>query len=367
MQALGLEPSLDELLSLRFFAVSSARGYTTAGSFLRFLLDTYGAEKLRALYGNGGDFAAAYGEPLEQLEVKWKAMLATIAVPSDAIEASRERFRGGSVFSRPCPHAIAAAREHAAEVFAKGDRAGALALMRGVCDEAPEEPRYRLELGDYLAGGDASERAEAATLWQRVVDDTAGDVTSSLRGDAYERLARVAASHGDLVQTAKLVEAARALPVDVNAHRQLEAEAYALAYAGPAGSELRSYFFPAGDKSLEPVQWAQLATIAEPMSGFAHYLVGLQRANNGEVAEAAGDLSRALDLGLPGAPFVKNAARKLALVAYRANDPDRVRRAIAVLAGPDMTTVEQLLAKDWRARLEFSSRSRTASGDRPTP
>ena len=328
MQALGVEPSLGELLSLRFFAVSSARGYTTAGSFLRFLLDTYGAPKLRALYGNGGDFAAAYGMPLAQLEAEWKAMLATIAVPTDAVEASRERFRGGSVFSRPCPHAVAAAREHAAEVFAHGDRAEALALMRHVCSEAPEEPRYRMELGDYLAGGTPAERAEAATLWQRVIDDTTDDVTSSLRGEAYEHLARAAAERGDLAATATLVQTAVALPIDTNAHRQLEAEVFALAYTGPAGSALRSYFFPTGVRSLDPKQWALQATLAEPELGLAHYLLGLQRANDERLRGRGAHGSRsALDLGLPGPAFVKNAARRLALVGYRGGDAAGVATA----------------------------------------
>ncbi|HEX4422543.1 MAG TPA: hypothetical protein VH165_31730, partial [Kofleriaceae bacterium] len=59
MQDLGVQPAIGRLLSLEFFSVSSARGYTTAGSFLRYLLDTYGAAKLRVLYGSGGDFEAA--------------------------------------------------------------------------------------------------------------------------------------------------------------------------------------------------------------------------------------------------------------------------------------------------------------------
>src|SRR5262249_13526657 len=57
MQVMGVEPTIQELMSANFFTVSAARSYTTAGSFLRFLLDTYGAAKLRDVYG-GGDFEA---------------------------------------------------------------------------------------------------------------------------------------------------------------------------------------------------------------------------------------------------------------------------------------------------------------------
>ncbi len=58
LELMGMRPALRDLLSIQFFEFSSARGYTTAGSFLRFLLDTYGAPKLRALYHSGGDFAS---------------------------------------------------------------------------------------------------------------------------------------------------------------------------------------------------------------------------------------------------------------------------------------------------------------------
>src|SRR6185437_1016505 len=128
------------------FEFSSARGYTTAGSFLRFLLDTYGPDKLRALYHDGGEFEAAYGKPLAALEIEWRAMIDKIELPAGVVEATRERFRGGSVFGRPCPHAIAARREAAFAELSHGDRAAAIQLIREVCSEAPDEPRNRIDL-----------------------------------------------------------------------------------------------------------------------------------------------------------------------------------------------------------------------------
>src|SRR5436190_18897053 len=108
MQQLGVQPTIRELLSLQFLTVSSARSYMTAGSFLRFLLDTYGAPSLRRLYESGGDFEGTYGKSIATLESEWRKMIATIALPPDVVEGNRERFRAGSVFARPCPHAIAA-------------------------------------------------------------------------------------------------------------------------------------------------------------------------------------------------------------------------------------------------------------------
>ena len=353
MADLGVEPSIRQLLSLEFFSVSSARGYTTAGSFLRFLLERHGPDKLRALYGSGGDFEAAYGAPLPALEGEWRAMLADIVLPPGASEAQRERFRGGSVFARPCPHAIAGRRERAARAFGAGDRRTAVELLRDNCREAPGEPRYRMDLGGVLIGGDLGEHAEAVATWTALARDAA-HVTSTLRVEALERLAREAATRGDRTAVEARIREAAALPIAGTERRQLAAEQLALAHRGPAAVALYGYFFVPG-----PIDAALLATwaaAAEPELGFAHYLLGLQRQGQGTWAESAAELDRALTLGLPDVLFVRNAARRLAVAAYRSHDRARVERAIAVLSGPGMMTPDHLLAKDWQDRLAFDAK-----------
>jgi len=355
LQQLGIDPSIERLLSLQFVSVSSARGYTTAGSFLRFLLDSYGAAKLRAMYRSGGDFEAAYGVPLATLEAAWRKMIATIELPAASVEAQRERFRGGSVFARPCPHAIAARRDRALRAYGAGDRSGAIALQRHVCDDAPEEPRHRLDLGDMLIGGDDRDRKEAESIWTTLAHD-AEQVTSTLRVEALERLARDAAARGDRAAVTARIHDAAALPIDSNERRQVDAEVFALDHDGAAAMPLYAYFFLS--TPLSNAMLARWAVIAEPALGFAHYLLGLQHAgaDGAQWATAADELDRALALGLPSPLFVRNAARRLALTAYRSHDHARVAKAIAVLAGPDMTTPDHLLAKDWQDRLDFDGR-----------
>jgi hypothetical protein len=352
MQDLGVQPAIGQLLSLQFFSVSSARGYMTAGSFLRFLLDGYGAEKLRALYRTGGDFEAAYGAPLADLEAGWRTMIGKIELPAGSSDAQRERFRGGSVFARPCPHAIAARRERALRAYVTGDRKTAVNLLRHVCDDAPEEPRNRMELGDMLVAGDAAEHQEAASIWTSLARDTE-NVTSTLRVEVLERLAREAAARGDRAGVEARIKEASALPIDSNERRQLDAEVFALAHRGAAAAPLYAYFFV--PTPIDNAMIAQWAVVAEPDLGFAHYLLGLQRLTLGLWTAAADELDRALALGLPGPLFVRNAARRLAIAGYRSHDTARVDKAIAALSGPGMTTTDRLFAKDWQDRLAFDA------------
>ena len=355
LQEMKALPPIDELLGLSFFTMSSAKGYTVAGSFLRFLLDRYGPERLREVYRSGGDFEAAYGVPRRELEGAWRGMIATIVLPPPAIETSKERFRAGSVFSRPCPHAIASRRERAARAMGEGDRDAAIALLRDVCDDSPGEPRYRLELGDVLsASDDPLQRVEAERLWQAIASNAAG-VTSSMRALAYERLIRTIGGR-DLGVTRRLVAAAVALPIDPNERRTLDGMAFALAHSGPAGDALRAYFVPAPDVTTTGLEQATAVAAAEPGLGMGHYLVGLQRSVRGDWAEAAAALERALARPLPGPAFVRNAARRLALAAYRTGDRNRLGVAIAALSS--LASGDRWLAGDWVARLAFDDTGR---------
>jgi hypothetical protein len=117
---------------------------------------------------------------------------------------------------------------------------------------------------------------------------------------------------------------------------------------------LYAYFFL--PSPLSNVMLARWAVLAEPELGFAHYLLALQHAGAAAWASGAAELDRALQLGLPNALFVRNAARRLALVGYRGHDRARVVQAIAVLSGKDMTSADHLLARDWQDRLDFDDR-----------
>jgi hypothetical protein len=123
--------------------------------------------------------------------------------------------------------------------------------------------------------------------------------------------------------------------------------AFALDHQGPAGAALRGYFF---GRAIPPRMYALTAVLGEPKLGLAHYLYGLQSAGT-DWATSAIELDLALAHGLPTLAFTKNAARRLAVAAYRTHDRNRLSLAITVLSGSNMASGDRLLAKDWLARL----------------
>ncbi|HEX4621462.1 MAG TPA: hypothetical protein VH208_07835, partial [Myxococcaceae bacterium] len=102
-----LAPDLRSLFQPQgFYANAAARAYTYAGSFLRYLSETYGKEKLQALYARG-DFEGAYGRSVDSLATEWEGVLDKLPLDPSATAQAFARFRQGSIFARRCAREVA--------------------------------------------------------------------------------------------------------------------------------------------------------------------------------------------------------------------------------------------------------------------
>jgi tetratricopeptide (TPR) repeat protein len=353
MQELGLAPPPERVLSTGFLQFSSARSYTMAGSLVRFLLDTRDTASFHALYRSGGAFEDAYGEPRADVLRDWQAMIDAVELPPRAAETVREQFRQPGIFSRVCPHAISRARVRAIDRWRRGAFDEAIEILRRVCRQAPQEPRYRLELTRYLVAGGQS--AQAADVYRELAADHE-HISSTLRAEALLGLAAIAARAGDLAEVVRLLDRTLELPIDEDQLRNAVAQRHAATHAGPAGPALRAYFW-GGDVRLgvDPLVLlgqAALAVWAEPGLGLGHYLLGRNLTNLGISDEAAASLARSLDLGLH--PLVaREAARELAAAAFLASEWPLVEQAAVILTAPAQPEVTRLFGADWRERVQW--------------
>ncbi len=344
MDQLGIAPSAADVLGVRFLTLSSAKSYTAAGSFMHFLLERYGAERLRALYRSGGDFQAAYHLSQRTLVDEWRRMLSTVVVPASDLEAARERFRQRGVFQRPCPHANARRLRRAATAR----REQAIAILRTVCTDAPDEPSYQLELAERLViGGAGAELAEGRAIFERFA---AGERGAILAAEALRALIQVEANQGHRAEMRALVERGLGLALDDERRRPFEAMRAALEARGFAGLALRTYFFDSGFEDGEPLAAAFLTAFFAD-DGLGWYLVGLRAAERNHHALAAFGLAQGFARGLPSRLFVRNGARRLAVEAYRAGDRAALDTAMTALAASDYET-DRALAADWRERAD---------------
>ena len=161
MRRQKLAPDMRKLMGTEgFYQSAPSRAYTVAGSFLRFLADTYGPEKVRALYAHA-DFQRAYGRPLDELVTEWERYVDALPLDEAAISRAFLRFRTGALFTRACAREVARLQKTAQEALAS-DPQEALELYRRATELQPEEPTY--PMGQAIALDQLDRTTEAAQL-----------------------------------------------------------------------------------------------------------------------------------------------------------------------------------------------------------
>ncbi len=348
MRRLKLAPDIRAIVDpIGFYGQPPSRAYTLAGSFLRFLADRYGAASLRALYP-GGDFAHAFGKPLDELAREWESFLDAMPLSERALHTAEVRFERGSIFARPCAREVALLRGEAA-TLREADPDRALGLYRRCQQIEPGNPAHLRGEAELLhARGDLE---GAHGVWQGLLTQ-AGDGVGA-RAQALMALGDLAWERGNLAQAresfSKLLELHRDQATDRTAWVKLES--LEDAETGPA---LRRFF----GRHPGLAEILRLDEIADrrPDWATAPYLIGRQLFNHGAPADALPHLERARALGLGHRELALENLRLLGTASYLAGDCPRAREVWEELARAG-DEADRVRAADWTARCEFEART----------
>jgi hypothetical protein len=143
-----------------FWTGRGAVSYATMGSFVRYLLDEYGAGRLKRVYARA-NFAEAYGRPLPALVREWADSLARRPVVTRAArDVVARQFTRPSLFETDCPHYVPPHRRHlqaARRARRAGDTASVGRHLRRAVAAAPRSPSAQAALAHHrLARGRAA-------------------------------------------------------------------------------------------------------------------------------------------------------------------------------------------------------------------
>ena len=143
MRRQKLAPDMRKLMGPRASTRRRPRARTRwRARFLRYLADTYGAEKLRALYAHG-DFHAGVRPPLDELVTEWEQYVDALPLDEAAVSRAFARFRTGSLFTRACAREVARLSRRPPAGARQRPRGRAGALPRAA-ELQPEEPAFRI-------------------------------------------------------------------------------------------------------------------------------------------------------------------------------------------------------------------------------
>ncbi len=191
---LGLAADVAARLSpAGFWTGRGAVSYTTAGSFVRFLIERYGAGRFRRAYA-WADFEAVYGKPVEVLAEEWERYLLGLPVVATGTEALvTRRFAVPSLFEKRCPHhvpAYARAFRAGERALAEKDTAAAALHFERALAERPGFTAARVQAARLTLAGGEAEAAIAALDTVAMERRTPGLLVTL--GDAYALAGRAA-------------------------------------------------------------------------------------------------------------------------------------------------------------------------------
>jgi hypothetical protein len=351
--------ALVPVMGPRFYALGVSEAYAIAGSFCRFLIDTRGADKLMAIHRAGGREDAwrrIYGVDFAALGAEWQRF-----VDGQAVSAADRAFalawlRRPSVFGRPCAHAVAVERQQAWQAARAGDRAGALATWRAVCDGDLSEPQDLANASDAaLLADDRREARRFAT--DLLARHDPGDV---LRGSAEMALGDVALLDGDVAAASLAYERAARLPMDDWSARMLTLKRLVSSWpSGQSRTTLARVLVIAERESEPSFDLTDLRALVdhEPHRALFRYVLARQLLARNRFREVV-DLLSVAGAGepLPDARLDEDRQHLAGAAAFRVGEYARARSIFARLAEePGAGEAVRRDARDWRDRCEFAA------------
>lgn len=105
---------------LNFFGINSSLSYVYSGSFIKYLIDRYGAESFKRVY-QGNDYREIYGRTLAELAREYYYFIGSLNLAYNMPDEANYYFGRKTVFQKNCAHYIAWKTEQAWEVYNRGD------------------------------------------------------------------------------------------------------------------------------------------------------------------------------------------------------------------------------------------------------
>lgn len=165
------------LSPLGFWTGRGAATYATSGAFVRYLLDHYGADRLRRVYARA-DFVEAYGRSVEELAGAWEAEVRRARVTEEARAYAAWVFAQPSLFERRCPHHVPRwerLTEEAREAEAAGQWAEARLLFREALEARADYGPALVGWAERALGASAPPEEVVRRLRPAIPADTVGD------------------------------------------------------------------------------------------------------------------------------------------------------------------------------------------------
>ena len=349
MRTLKVARPVEKIMSAwGFWTQSSSRSYTLAGSFVRYLVDTYGIEKFKRVFPTG-NFKKHYGKELKKLVREWEQFLETVPLSPSDMTVAEYRFKAPSIFEKPCAHERAELSSKAWDYYSRSNYDAAIKLFQQIYDDDKNNPRpLRGILYSYYYSKNYNKTLEIV------------DQIIKHRNASVFFIAMAKNFHGNtLWQKGKPTEAQK-LFIDIyNLHvsnsydRELSAKLESLRYPDEA-DKMRDVLISKESGSIRILTLKEIVE-QQPDFSLAYYLIGRQLHFEEKYAHSNEYLGRAETWGLSDDSLTFENYRLLGVNYFHIGKYEQAIQYFNKIAISERPMGEINRAKDWIERLRITS------------
>lgn len=345
MKRKELLPDVAQLMTPQgFYGTPHSRAYAVAGSFLRWLAETHGKEKLRALYRDG-DFERAFGQPLPTLAADYTKHLDELKLSAEQINQAFGRFRRGSLFDRPCAREVARLSSDASDLLG-ADPIAAMKLLDRCRALQPDEPTHALAEAQLLRR--LGKRDDARALLESELTRLKDEPTSW--AEAAMARADLAFEDGQLDVAEALWKQLLELHISPAIERTALVRLETLKLSGSARAAAQKYFAP-GSEDARTLALRDAAKESDAMP--VRYLLG-RRLQQAQESVAALEILEPLLTNSELPPAIAKESARLAIeAAFFSGQCEKIE---ALRTTQRHGAAFEARATDWLDRCRFMKR-----------
>ena len=350
MHQLKIAPEIQQIMGLGFWKEASSRSYTLAGSFVRFLVDSYGMEKFKDVFPTG-NFKQTYGKTLTNLVQEWKGFLESVPLTKDDLAVAQGQFKHSSIFQKMCAHKIAELSTRARAAYRESNFTAAIPLFEEISKLDPDNLFNLLELmythyqmEDYHAALELT--TEISTHPGASVKQIAE--AKNVEGDVYWQ-------QGKRNQAISYYQQVFALHASHAYDREVQAKLAILAldFVG-VKDKLRQVLISQSSPQLK-VTLLQEVINELPEWGLPHYLIGTQLERNQKYVTSNRYRFKANSLGLPHQSLEIENVRLIGVNSYRLGHYDAAIEQLQRITARDNVSLGIIYnAREWIERCDWA-------------
>lgn len=332
-----------------FWGQSSSRAYTIVGSFIRYVVDTYGIDKLKAAYGHGR-FEQVYGKSIDALASEWESFVDGIELDDQVLSRARFIYDRPSIFEKVCARTLAELRRVAREDARRGRIDSAVDVYNRMLGFDPGNAMFRIEFARFLLTENMPDRAtaELELLLEDADNPGVRAAALELQGDLMWR-------ESDPAQAKARYRECLSLGLPLNRERFVEVKHAVVDDRVEFKRELaQAYLIDDHDSAIQvyfPAAWVRQS----PDDPVANYLLGRRLLKSQHYDRSIEYLERA-HAHLEVEVLALENRRMLIEAYYFTGELEEAERFAAALEGSQRSAYRES-ALEWRRRIAWRARN----------